>query len=462
MATKSITLSNSYYGTGTWNWMPSDVEDGYSVYAGKGYVGEVVHYFRTRVSFNSGAFTGTPTKLILGFTLQAAGNPLATKAVLTPKLELAHNLVMNDYGSNPSDELLESSIATSYSYLDEAGTRITSTSVAKGSRVYYIFDTSGLSANTDYEIYVMRTTDNGAYDGYSNFSDADMSGNMLTTLQLTYAASYTVSYNANGGTGAPPSQTKNEGTNLTLSSTEPSYPGRTFQGWSTTKAKADAGTIDYAAGATYSNDASVTLYASWKLATYTITYDANGGTGAPSAQTKTHGVDLTLSSTKPTNSAKIYTSFTVTLNANGGTCSSSSLRAARTIGYTFSKWNTKSDGTGTNYESGASYTTDSAATMYAQWTTEITVSSVMLPIPTRTGYTFIGWGTSADATSGTPAGNYKPSKDITLYAVWSANGLAYIDNGTSFDAYTIWIDNGTSWDQYMAYIDNGSSWDPCG
>ena len=31
-----------------------------------------------------------------------------------------------------------------------------------------------------------------------------------------------------------------------------------------------------------------------------MSYDANGGTGAPAAQTKTHGTALTLSSTKPT------------------------------------------------------------------------------------------------------------------------------------------------------------------
>lgn len=37
-------------------------------------------------------------------------------------------------------------------------------------------------------------------------------------------------------------------------------------------------------------------------------------------------------------------------------------------------------------------------------------------------------------------------------------GLIYIDNGTSFEAYQIYIDNGSSWDLYEPYIDNGSSW----
>lgn len=72
--------------------------------------------------------------------------------------------------------------------------------------------------------------------------------------------------------------------------------------------------------------------------TYSVSYNANGGSGAPSAQTKTYNVALTLSSTKPTRT-----------------------------GYSFVQWNTSSNGTGTNYASGASYTTNAAVTLYAQW-----------------------------------------------------------------------------------------------
>ena len=72
---------------------------------------------------------------------------------------------------------------------------------------------------------------------------------------------------------------------------------------------------------------------------YTIKYNANDGTGAPANQTKWYGDALTLSSTKPTRT-----------------------------GYTFSKWNTNSGGTGTAYSAGGSYTANAAATLYAQWT----------------------------------------------------------------------------------------------
>lgn len=71
---------------------------------------------------------------------------------------------------------------------------------------------------------------------------------------------------------------------------------------------------------------------------YAITYNANGGTGAPSAQTKWYGEALTLSSTRPTRTD-----------------------------FSFLRWNTNSAGSGTSYASGASYTANSAATLYAQW-----------------------------------------------------------------------------------------------
>ena len=46
----------------------------------------------------------------------------------------------------------------------------------------------------------------------------------------------------------------------------------------------------------------IPLYCVWQAKTYTISYNANGGSGAPASQTKTYGTTLTLSSTKPTRS----------------------------------------------------------------------------------------------------------------------------------------------------------------
>ena len=75
-----------------------------------------------------------------------------------------------------------------------------------------------------------------------------------------YEKSYTISYNANGGSGAPSSQTKWHTTNLKLSSTTPTRTGYTFQGWSTSSSATSA---SYSAGGTFTTNASTTLYAVW-------------------------------------------------------------------------------------------------------------------------------------------------------------------------------------------------------
>lgn len=108
---------------------------------------------------------------------------------------------------------------------------------------------------------------------------------------------YTVSYNANGGSSAPASQTKTYDVKLTLSSSVPTRTGYTFVGWATSSSASSA---QYYAGGAYTANANVTLYAVWKGNQYNISYNANGGTGAPTPQTKTHGTALTLSSTVPT------------------------------------------------------------------------------------------------------------------------------------------------------------------
>ena len=81
------------------------------------------------------------------------------------------------------------------------------------------------------------------------------------TITIPALASHTVSFNANGGTGAPGSQTKWYGTVLTLSSTKPTRTNYEFLGWSTSS----TGTVDYQPGGQYGADADVTLYAVWKL-----------------------------------------------------------------------------------------------------------------------------------------------------------------------------------------------------
>lgn len=241
-------------------------------------------------------------------------------------------------------------------------------------------------------------------------------GTMTATTSYTVPklASYTVAYNANGGSGAPSSQTKYYGKTLTLSSTKPTRTGYTFQGWATSA----TGSVAYALGASYTANASVTLYAKWSANPYTVAYNGNatGVSNVPASQTKWHGTALTLSTQKPT-----------------------------LTGHTFLGWATSATGS-VAYAAGASYIANAAVTLFAKWSANTyTVSydanggsgqpasqtktygkTLVLSnvVPQKANYNFKGWGTSANAiTASYAAGaNYTANAAVTLYAIWE---LAY-------------------------------------
>lgn len=170
----------------------------------------------------------------------------------------------------------------------------------------------------------------------SGYGSAGGSTSASVTVSIPALPSYTVAYNANGGSGAPGSQTKWYGQTLTLSSTKPTRTGHTFKGWATSA----SGGIAYASGASYTSNAALTLYAVWEANTWPVTYDANGGDAdsIPAAQTKTYGVTLVLSSTIPTRT-----------------------------NYNFLGWSTSSSAITPEYQAGGNYTADMAATLYAVW-----------------------------------------------------------------------------------------------
>lgn len=123
---------------------------------------------------------------------------------------------------------------------------------------------------------------------------------------------HTVSYNANGGTGAPDNQKKIYGSVLTLSSVRPTRGGYVFMGWATSS----AGDVAYMPGSTYGADADVTLYAVWQIAYIkpTITgltalrCDSKGSPKSDGTYIKVTGswqVDQTLNSSNKATSVRI-------------------------------------------------------------------------------------------------------------------------------------------------------------
>lgn len=248
------------------------------------------------------------------------------------------------------------------------------------------------------------------FKNYNSDTGASSSKTISLSVSVPAWTSYTVAYNANGGTGAPTSQTKWKDQALTLSSTKPTRTGYTFKCWCPS---VNETSVKYSPGGSYTTNASITLYAIWTANTYTVSYNANGGSGAPAQQTKTYGKTLVLSTTKPTRT-----------------------------GYDFKGWGTSSTDTSVDYASGANYTNNAAITLYAIWelktytvsynsnggtgapgnqtkkyNTPLTLSTI---IPTNSGYIFKGWSTSSDATTATyqAGSSYTSNANVTLYAVW--------------------------------------------
>ena len=220
------------------------------------------------------------------------------------------------------------------------------------------------------------TAQNGATTTI-NINETTNSTGKFTSRFINVLKKYTVTYDdgvADEEIVVPAAQEKIYGVDLTLSSTKPERAGYDFNGW-----KGSDGNT-YQAGAVYTTDAALTLTAQWKLKSYTVTYNTNGGTGTYANQTKEHGKALTLYTNEPTKA-----------------------------GYTFAGWLGSDNVT---YQAGGPYTANADLTLTAQWTpanytitynlnggtvtgnpTGYTIESAAITLnnPTKTGYTFAGW-----------------------------------------------------------------------
>lgn len=302
------------------------------------------------------------------------------------------------------------------------GMSVTSGGVTKTLSSFGSVNTSGSASFTGtYSISGAGAQTKSITVTFKNFnSETGASASKSITLNVSVPAwtTYAVKYNANGGSGAPSAQTKVHGTTLKLSSTKPSRTGYTFKGWGTTSTDT---TVDYAAGANYTANAAITLYAIWQINTYTIFYNANGGTGAPASQTANYNTTVTLSSTIPTKAPE------------------------GDVEYVFKGWSTSENAATASYQAGGNYVVKSNTTMYAVWAVAATRWDVVYSanggvnapdsqvknkdvvlvlsdiIPVRVGYNFNGWATSPDSTvvSYAPEDSYETNDDLFLYAVWT-------------------------------------------
>ena len=103
---------------------------------------------------------------------------------------------------------------------------------------------------------------------------------------------YILTYDANGGTGAPARQNGNG--NVTLSSTKPTKDGYNFLGWAES---ASAAFAKYQPGATYNLKANATLYAVWKKIDTPVNPTANARLNVKASQTVDYKANVTVTAT---------------------------------------------------------------------------------------------------------------------------------------------------------------------
>jgi len=161
---------------------------------------------------------------------------------------------------------------TSHTYTVASGTSFDidwyGKSSESGSGTGYTYTTTYSSSN-----YNMATSQYGTSlgDSVTITKTAKYYPAVQMTSETVYTYSYTITYNANGGSGAPGNTTGTASSttkSMTLASTTPTRSGYTFQGWSESSTATSA---TYSAGGTYSFDYGTTnLYAVWKQSSLTI------------------------------------------------------------------------------------------------------------------------------------------------------------------------------------------------
>ena len=258
-----------------------------------------------------------------------------------------------------------------------------------------------------------------AQTGGDEINLTDLATETRTVYARWSASSYIITYNANGGTGSMTSQTVTAGGSVTLRPNAFTRDHYTFQGW----AVSSGGGVAYADEATINNvNANITLYAVWQaLPSYTVSYNANGGTGSIPSQT-------------------VYSDDpTVTLSNGTG--------FSRT-GYTLTNWNTAANGSGTSYSLSQTISVSANIPLYAIWT-ENTYTVTYEPnggtggpyvdtitytqaqsytilsyaacgITKPTDMNFVEWNTNAlgNGTTYLAGNNYTITGNLTIWAIW--------------------------------------------
>jgi uncharacterized repeat protein (TIGR02543 family) len=239
------------------------------------------------------------------------------------------------------------------------------------------------------------------------------------------------------------SQTANvPGALVLFASLDPQFSdsGYSFVEWNT---ESNGGGTAFGDGSTFSFSGSIILYAIWSsIPTATLSFESIGGTGSIGSITNQVGESIALPS--------------------GSGLSDP--------GFTFTGWNTITDGSGTEYAVGATYVLSGNQTLFAQWSPDtyvVTYSygggvamvgsstfvvgtvALILPTPTFNGNTFDGWFSAevGGTLVGVGGASFVPIESIQLFAQWTSlaiDVLTFNANGGAGSILSVSGEDGTT------------------
>lgn len=289
------------------------------------------------------------------------------------------------------------------------------------------------AAKSGYEFQYWETESGSSLQGKEYYNPSFTLGSAATPVIVKAKFKqlpWTITFDANGGTGTMAAQEYYQGNSFTLKANAFTKAGYSFGGWA----------LSATGGKVYDNHASIaandgnmttnkTLYAKWTVNNYSLILYANNGTAASSSQAMVY------------DTAASITKF-------------DDLGFSKT-GYSFAGWGTQATSTTIDYADEAVVsnlvtTAGGSIGLYCVWTANVykvtlnqdggrggtasvnaTYDSAMPPIdilPTRTGYTFGGYYTAMDGKgtiyynyTGTSMKKWVTAADTTLYAKWTAN-----------------------------------------